>query len=190
MYELALIRGSAMWIAQGDNETRMRSGDLVLWNTSRPFDGRGLPGGVSRAVILHLPVAELPLHHRRLDRLLASSAPARGGVGGVLAAFLRGVVRRRRPSPSTRPSGSASRHASWPSPSSRTGSASRTGCRRSRATGCCSPASTRTSRRTSATRTCRPRRSRPGTTSRCAPCTGSSTVNSAVVSRRWSAGAA
>ncbi|MFI8458148.1 helix-turn-helix domain-containing protein [Kitasatospora sp. NPDC085464] len=93
VYELALIRGSAMWIAQGDNETRMRSGDLVMWNTSRPFDGRGLPGGVSRAVILHLPAAELPLHHRRLDRLLASSASARGGVGGVLAAFLRGLVR-------------------------------------------------------------------------------------------------
>ncbi|MFE6872184.1 helix-turn-helix domain-containing protein [Kitasatospora sp. NPDC057692] len=93
VYELALIRGSAMWIAQAGNETRMAAGSLVLWNTSRPFDGRGLPGGVSSAVILHLPAAELPIHHRRLDGLLARSASTRGGVGAVLAGFLRSVVR-------------------------------------------------------------------------------------------------
>ncbi|MGW6917261.1 AraC-like ligand-binding domain-containing protein [Kitasatospora sp. NPDC054939] len=94
VYELALIMGSEMWISQARNETRIRAGDLVLWETSHPFDGRGLSGNdQSRAIILHLPRATLPLPATRVDRLLAQAMPARSGMGAILARYLRSVLR-------------------------------------------------------------------------------------------------
>ncbi len=94
VYELALIMGSEMWISQARSETRMRAGDLVLWETSHPFDGRGLGGNdQSRAIILHLPRATLPLPATRVDLLLAQAMPARSGMGAILARYLRSVLR-------------------------------------------------------------------------------------------------
>ncbi|MFI6639222.1 helix-turn-helix domain-containing protein [Streptomyces sp. NPDC050504] len=95
VYELTLITGSEMWISQARNETRMKAGDLVMWNTSRPFDGRGLDGsgdGISRAIILHLPRADMPVPAERLDGLLAHSMPTDRGMAAVLARFLRSLV--------------------------------------------------------------------------------------------------
>ncbi|WHM40942.1 helix-turn-helix domain-containing protein [Streptomyces sp. BPTC-684] len=92
VYELALNEGGDMWIAQARNETRMSTGDLGLWNTSRPFDARGLrgaDGGAARAIIVHLPRTELPFPDSRLDRLLASATPTDQGTAAVFARFLR-----------------------------------------------------------------------------------------------------
>lgn len=95
-YELALIQDGGMWIAQARNETEVSAGDLVLWNPSLPLDCRGLGaycGAPSRAIVLHLPRTELPLPDSSVDRLLATSMPGRGGVGGLLARFLSSLVR-------------------------------------------------------------------------------------------------
>ncbi|WP_030671126.1 helix-turn-helix domain-containing protein [Streptomyces sp. NRRL B-1347] len=95
VYELTLNAGGDMWIAQARNEARMRAGDLGLWNTSRPFDARGLHGaddGTSRAVMVHLPRAELPFSDARTDQLLASATATDRGTAAIFARFLRHLV--------------------------------------------------------------------------------------------------
>ncbi|MEV8534601.1 helix-turn-helix domain-containing protein [Streptomyces sp. NPDC051211] len=93
-YELCLILGSDMWLEQRRSDARVRAGDLLLWDTSQPFDGRGLgaDGQLSRAIILHLPRAALPLPEARLNELLARRMPTDAGMGALLAGFLRGLV--------------------------------------------------------------------------------------------------
>ncbi|GHC54026.1 helix-turn-helix domain-containing protein [Streptomyces flavofungini] len=94
VYELTLNAGGDMWITQARNEARMSAGDLGLWNTSRPFDARGLhaDGGASRAIMVHLPRAELPFSDSRTDQLLASATATDRGTAAVFARFLRHVV--------------------------------------------------------------------------------------------------
>ncbi|MGW2160321.1 AraC-like ligand-binding domain-containing protein [Nonomuraea sp. NPDC001699] len=96
-YELALIVGSTMWISQGGNDTRMGAGDLVMWDTSHPYQGGAFDGpGPARAIIVHLPKSELPLPSGKVDALLAHAMPANGGVGAILAGYLRTLVREAR----------------------------------------------------------------------------------------------
>ncbi|GHE58390.1 AraC family transcriptional regulator [Streptomyces longispororuber] len=95
VYELALNTGGDMWITQARGEARLGAGDLGVWNTSRPFDGRGLKradNGCSRAVMVHLPRTELPFLDSTTDRLLATSTPTHRGTAAVLARFLRHLV--------------------------------------------------------------------------------------------------
>ncbi|MDP9861474.1 MULTISPECIES: helix-turn-helix domain-containing protein [Streptosporangium] len=92
MYELTLITGGEMWISQAGKDARIHAGDLVMWDTSRPYDGRGLEG-TSRAMILHLPRAQLPLPVKKVDELLARRMPARAGMAAILAHYLRSLVR-------------------------------------------------------------------------------------------------
>ncbi|MET9606361.1 helix-turn-helix domain-containing protein [Streptomyces sp. NPDC006512] len=88
-YQLALVTGSPMWIAQRRGESGPVTGDLVLWDTSHPYEA-GAPeeGGTVRAVVMQLPRAALPFRADRLDRLLAQRIPAGRGTGAVLAQFL------------------------------------------------------------------------------------------------------
>ncbi|QES50514.1 AraC family transcriptional regulator [Streptomyces venezuelae] len=94
-YELCLILGSDMWLEQRRSDARVRAGDLLLWDTSQPFDGRGLgigPDRPSRAIIVHLPRAAVPLPEARINGLLARRLPTGTGMGALLAGFLRGAV--------------------------------------------------------------------------------------------------
>ncbi|HUR07216.1 MAG TPA: helix-turn-helix domain-containing protein [Nonomuraea sp.] len=93
-YELALIVGSAMWISQGGNDTHMSAGDLVMWETSHPYEGGALDGPApAQAIIVHLPRSGLPLPSGKVDALVARRMPADGGIGAILAAYLRTLVR-------------------------------------------------------------------------------------------------
>ncbi len=94
-YELTLILAGAMVVGQGRNETRLRAGDFAMWTSSRPYSGHAESGpvtGDSRAIILHLPRALVPLPEAKIDQLLAVGIPARSGTGRVLAQFLGSVV--------------------------------------------------------------------------------------------------
>ncbi|MFD9359716.1 helix-turn-helix domain-containing protein [Streptomyces sp. NPDC060031] len=94
-YELTLILAGAMVVGQGRNETRLRAGDFAMWTSSRPYNGHAESGpviGDSRAIILHLPRALVPLPEAKIDRLLAVGIPTRSGTGRVLAQFLGSVV--------------------------------------------------------------------------------------------------
>ncbi|ARX81176.1 AraC family transcriptional regulator [Streptomyces alboflavus] len=95
VYELTLNEGGDMWITQARNEAMMRAGDLSVWSTSRPFDARGLRtagDGTCRAVMVHLPRAELPFSDARTDQLLASATATDRGTAAVFARFVRHLV--------------------------------------------------------------------------------------------------
>ncbi|MFE2152847.1 helix-turn-helix domain-containing protein [Streptomyces lavendulae] len=92
-YQLALVTGGPMWIAQQRADSGPVSGDLLLWDTSHPYEA-GAPGddgAMVRAVVLQIPRTALPLHPDRVDRLLAQRIPAGRGTGAVLAQFLASV---------------------------------------------------------------------------------------------------
>ncbi|MEV6394703.1 helix-turn-helix domain-containing protein [Streptomyces sp. NPDC051907] len=94
-YELALLLDSGLWFSQARSDTRLSAGDLALWSTSLPYDGRGLSGtgtGTFSAVILHLPRPLLSVPGEKVEGLLASSMQARSGMGAILSGFLRNVV--------------------------------------------------------------------------------------------------
>ncbi|MFJ9692251.1 helix-turn-helix domain-containing protein [Kitasatospora sp. NPDC101183] len=93
--ELALILEGSLHVAQDRNETHLSAGDCALWTSSRPYRGRtagSAEGGRSRAVILHLPHALLPLPAKGVAELCARRIPASSGLARVFAGFLRSVV--------------------------------------------------------------------------------------------------
>ncbi|MGW6970084.1 cupin domain-containing protein [Streptomyces sp. NPDC054952] len=94
-YELTLILGGAMHIAQERSETRLHAGDFAMWTSSRPYNGQALSGpdvGASRAVMLHLPQGLVPLPQAKLRPLLARGLSARSGMGRILAQYLESLV--------------------------------------------------------------------------------------------------
>ncbi|WP_433247013.1 helix-turn-helix domain-containing protein [Streptosporangium sp. CA-135522] len=93
-YELTLIVGGEMWISQNGDDTQMGVGDLVMWQTSRPYDGGAFDGPrQAQAIIVHLPRADLPLPAGKVDGLLSRRMPATGGLGAILATYLKTLVR-------------------------------------------------------------------------------------------------
>ncbi|MFG3054430.1 helix-turn-helix domain-containing protein [Kitasatospora sp. NPDC048239] len=88
-YQLAMVTGNPMWISQHGNDSGLVTDDLLLWDTSRPFEAQARAGGgLTRAVILQIPRKALPVRADRVDRLLARRIPAGGGMGAVLARFM------------------------------------------------------------------------------------------------------
>ncbi|MFB9436377.1 helix-turn-helix domain-containing protein [Streptomyces showdoensis] len=92
-YHLALVTRGTTWFSQQRAESVQSVGDMVLWDTSRPFES-GTTGGTEPigAIVVQVPKAALPLRADRIDRLLARSISADSGMGAVLADFLRSVA--------------------------------------------------------------------------------------------------
>ena len=92
-YGLSLITANAIWFAQHDSSTRVSAGDLLLHDTSQPYDSRALPEtGPGKMLMLHFPKAALPLPPERLDCLLARRLPADTGMNAILAGYLTSVA--------------------------------------------------------------------------------------------------
>ncbi|WP_063774685.1 AraC-like ligand-binding domain-containing protein [Kitasatospora azatica] len=88
-YQLGLVTRGSAWYAQAGREARLGAGDMVLWDTSRPYEsGSGLDGSEVEALVLQIPKARLPLPSQQVDRLLARRLDSRTGLGAVLAQFL------------------------------------------------------------------------------------------------------
>ncbi|MFJ4096767.1 helix-turn-helix domain-containing protein [Kitasatospora sp. NPDC089913] len=89
-YQLALVSGeNPMWISQRGTDSGPAGGDLVLWDTSRPFEaGTRDEHGTSRCLVLHIPRKEFPINPDKADRLLARRIPAQRGTGAILVRFL------------------------------------------------------------------------------------------------------
>ncbi len=88
-YQLGLIRRGATSMAQLSNDCRVRAGDFVFWDTSRPSDAAILAeAGPVQLTMLQLPRHVLPLRTQRLDRLLASRIAGDRGLAVVLASFI------------------------------------------------------------------------------------------------------
>ncbi|MFE6866153.1 helix-turn-helix domain-containing protein [Kitasatospora sp. NPDC057692] len=95
-YELTLIAGGSMRIAQSRREAVLSPGDFVMWSSSRPYTGQGRSSadhGPSRGIVLHLPRSLLPFPETRVDRVLATRMPAAGGIGAILAHHLHTLFR-------------------------------------------------------------------------------------------------
>ncbi|WP_380282627.1 helix-turn-helix domain-containing protein [Kitasatospora purpeofusca] len=90
-YELTLIAGGAMSVAQARREAVLSVGDFVMWSSSRPYTGQGrssADSGPSRGIVLHLPRRLLPFPQSRVEQVLATRMPASGGIGAILAHHL------------------------------------------------------------------------------------------------------
>ncbi|MFI2611661.1 helix-turn-helix domain-containing protein [Kitasatospora sp. NPDC018619] len=97
-YELALVLGGSMTVSQGRSEARLVAGDFALWSSSHPYrgDAAGSVGGPdegpSRAIVLHLPRALVPVPEAKVGALLARTLPAAAGMGRILAQHLASVA--------------------------------------------------------------------------------------------------
>jgi AraC-like DNA-binding protein len=84
-WELALVSAGSMCLEQHRRSTRLAPGELVLFDTSRPFDSTAEAlAGPASVMILHLPRRAVPLPERALRALAARRMPTRRGVAAVL----------------------------------------------------------------------------------------------------------
>lgn len=89
---VGVVRGGELGLEQERNNIRLRRGDLVLYDTSRPFDAPVLSTEESaRVVLLQLPRKALPFPEHALRDLVARPFPATGP-GALFATFLCGLA--------------------------------------------------------------------------------------------------
>jgi AraC-like DNA-binding protein len=92
-YGISVVIANELCFAQGDNESRLTPGQLLLHDTSQPFETRALPGaGQGEMVMLQLPRTALPLRPERLNPLLARGLSGATGISAVFARYLVGVA--------------------------------------------------------------------------------------------------
>lgn len=89
MFQLDLLLSGHNVLAQDDAEHLIGPGDMVLYDTSRPFGVSTSPDqGNARGIMVMFPRALLPLSPRQTDRFAAMTFSGRGGVGTLMAEFL------------------------------------------------------------------------------------------------------
>ncbi|MGW1408925.1 AraC-like ligand-binding domain-containing protein [Streptomyces sp. NPDC002403] len=92
-YQLALVTKSSMALSQQGNDCGATIGDLVMWDTSRPWVAQSpAQGGMGELVILQLPRSAVPLHIRQIEPLLARRLPGGHGMAAMLASFMKSLV--------------------------------------------------------------------------------------------------
>jgi AraC-like DNA-binding protein len=107
LYQMSLTLRGDQRITQAGRDTALRPSDLMLYDSSRPFNGRvaAAEGCSVAAVVAQFPKARFPLPLDRVDQLLAARLPGREGIGALLAQFLVSVTKdagRYRPSDGAR----------------------------------------------------------------------------------------
>ncbi|MFB9239551.1 helix-turn-helix domain-containing protein [Plantactinospora siamensis] len=88
LLQIALITGGSLGVEQHRNRALVGAGDIVLYDSSHPYDawvGADWPAG---AVQLHLPKREIPVPPGKLRPLLARRWPSGAGLGAVLGRLL------------------------------------------------------------------------------------------------------
>ncbi|GLY77681.1 helix-turn-helix domain-containing protein [Actinoallomurus iriomotensis] len=92
-WELMLVLEGSYWIEQGRNRACLEAGDLVMYDTSRPYESGAIRGvGDTHSVMLHLPRQALPVPEQALRSLVARPMPSRAGAGVLMARFLEGLA--------------------------------------------------------------------------------------------------
>ncbi|MFD8204335.1 AraC-like ligand-binding domain-containing protein [Streptomyces sp. NPDC003470] len=93
LLELAVIIKGSLRLSQERNDSRLGPGDLLFYDTSRPFDSHAVDdAGPAEALILHLPKSAVPLPAAATRRILARSVAAGSGLPGLMTRHLRDVV--------------------------------------------------------------------------------------------------
>ncbi|QIB42380.1 helix-turn-helix domain-containing protein [Streptomyces aureoverticillatus] len=89
-YVLDAVRTGSAGISQGDQETTLKAGDLVLTDSSLPFRARHRTGTHET---LAVPKALLPFPAAEMAPLMARGLPGDTGIGAVLSHCLHEAVR-------------------------------------------------------------------------------------------------
>ncbi|MFB9836050.1 helix-turn-helix domain-containing protein [Actinoallomurus acaciae] len=90
---LMLVLAGSYWIEQGRSRARAEAGDMVMYDTSQPFESGVCRGvGSTYSVMLHLPRQAVPVPEQALRRLVARPMPSRTGAGDLMARFLEGLA--------------------------------------------------------------------------------------------------
>ncbi|MFI9584034.1 helix-turn-helix domain-containing protein [Streptomyces sp. NPDC052236] len=87
-YQVALIRAGRQGIEQNGASVVLRRGDLVLYDSSRPFEAIVSGTSPAESVILQFPKRLFPLPVDQVAGLCATSLPGTEGIGSLVAAFL------------------------------------------------------------------------------------------------------
>ncbi|WP_258382422.1 helix-turn-helix domain-containing protein [Streptomyces sp. NTH33] len=88
-YQLMLGLRGGHRILQAGRDTTSGPGEVMLYDTSRPWHGWTAAGADTvKGVMVQFPRALLPLPADGLDRLIAVRLPGREGVGAVLSGYL------------------------------------------------------------------------------------------------------
>jgi AraC-like DNA-binding protein len=86
---LTLVSRGAMWVEQSRNRAEPSPGDLVLYDTSRPFQSQILDRGIPcRTVLLQVPRKALPLPEQILRPRVAQPIPSTSGAAALLRRFV------------------------------------------------------------------------------------------------------
>lgn len=93
LYQLALTATGRQTIEQGRAYAALGPGDLVLYDSSRPFTATSGPhGDGTRALVLQFPRALLPLPDNAVAPLCGTPLDGGAGVGRLLSDLLTGLV--------------------------------------------------------------------------------------------------
>lgn len=88
-YQLMLNLRGGHRIQQGDRDTAIGPGEMMLYDTSRPWRGWAHAGqDAVEGVMVQVPRTLLPLPAAEVDRLTAVRLPAREGMGALLSGYL------------------------------------------------------------------------------------------------------
>ncbi|MCE7082940.1 helix-turn-helix domain-containing protein [Streptomyces sp. ST2-7A] len=89
LYQIAVVRSGRQGIEQERRLAVIDPGDMVLYDSSRPFEATVAPGAEpSTSLVLQFPRRLLPLPEHRVAALLALPLPGRKGMGRMLSRFL------------------------------------------------------------------------------------------------------
>ncbi|MGW7086584.1 AraC-like ligand-binding domain-containing protein [Streptomyces sp. NPDC054871] len=92
-YQIAYIRRGFQGIEQVRRQALLGPGELVFYDSSRPFDASvGVGQGVARSVLLQFPKQLLPLPEAKVAGLVAQPLSGTHGVGRLFAQFLTTVA--------------------------------------------------------------------------------------------------
>lgn len=87
------VRGG-IGLSQSGRHAQTKAGDLLLWDSSRPFSGSMTAAGHGgqreevSTLIMQVPRSALPFHSDTLDRLTLTTMPGRPGAGALFGRYL------------------------------------------------------------------------------------------------------
>ncbi|MEV7289899.1 helix-turn-helix domain-containing protein [Streptomyces sp. NPDC093252] len=94
LYALLMTRGEG-GVSSGKHDTRIRAGELVLVDSSVPFQGVFADAAqVHKPLVVQVPRSLIPLSTQVVRRTLATAIPVDQGMGGTLTRWLGDVMAR------------------------------------------------------------------------------------------------
>jgi AraC-like DNA-binding protein len=89
-YQMSFTLRGTQRVAQVDRDTSLGPHDLILYDSSRPYDCHLIGTGDDTVAFtaVQIPKAQIPIPPERIDRLVAAGMSGRTGIGALLVQFL------------------------------------------------------------------------------------------------------